>query len=166
MNLYNVVVIVLPVIYFLALLKLSLRADNMETDNSLFKYRLNFTFLFGKIYYWSIYFFTIHNKPNINKINSERSLKSWLTTGSKKNSIFKWKNGKFLPQAVWIISSKCSYWWLIFCHMSVVNFLVELERKTAKLKTHKISLPEPVLANRALISTVLCEKNKLVKPLW
>ena len=47
---------------------------------------------------------------------------------------------------------------------SVTDYLIEFDRLVAKLKTHKITLPEPVLAYRALKSANLKpEDEKLVK---
>ena len=45
--------------------------------------------------------------------------------------------------------------------MSVKDFLITFEQMTTKLKEdHKITLPEPVLAYRALRSANLCEENE------
>ena len=48
--------------------------------------------------------------------------------------------------------------------MSITDYLIEFERMTAKLIVHKITLPEPVLAYRALRSANLSDENeKLIR---
>ena len=43
--------------------------------------------------------------------------------------------------------------------MSITDYLNEFDRMTAKLKVYKITLPEPVLAYRALQSANLSDEN-------